>query len=64
MDLRKLLRDAERAKRKGRINVSAPKNVKVAKNIGKPGSTSVASVHQEVEINQRWADGDDDSRED
>jgi len=51
MDLGKLLREA---RRRGRINlnVSHKTNIKVARNIAKGNSTSMASAEQDAEINQ------------
>jgi len=51
MDIAKLIRNA---KRKGGVNINVARktNIKVARNIAKGNSTSVASARQETEINQ------------
>ncbi|MCU1449165.1 MAG: hypothetical protein JWP02_1335, partial [Acidimicrobiales bacterium] len=57
----KLIRDAVR---KGRVNVKAPTNIKVAKNVAGSGHFTVSRARQDVEINQDGGGGEDGSRED
>ncbi len=52
MNLGKLLQEAKRAGR-ARINVQAPRNIKVAKNVAKNGGQTRARAEQHVEIKQQ-----------
>ena len=53
---RELKRAARKAKASGRatnVNVAVRRNVKVAANVGRPGSVNVVSAKQDAPIDQR-----------